>query len=166
MALMTRDLFLRRKWTLRAHDHQVVFVKRRLESVSHVMIKALLWALYVPLYPEIIVERAIDDRYKPDLVSLDRQGRPIFWGEAGKVGAQKIESLARRYRRTHFAIAKWDQRLVPLAELVSDALRGVRRDAPFDLISFPADSAERFIDERGEIVIDFEDIEWLRVDGV
>lgn len=163
MGNMTRDLLLRRKWTLRAHDRQIVFVKRRLESASHVITKALLWALYVPLYPEIMIERAIDDRYKPDLVALDCDGRPVFWGEAGEVGAPKIASLARRYRRTHLAIAKWDQRLSQISELMGDALRGVRRQAPFDLISFPADSAERFIDERGEIVIDFEDIEWLRL---
>jgi hypothetical protein len=130
MAFMTRDLFLRHKWTLRAHGHQVVFVKRRLESAGHVVTKALLWALYVPLYLEIMVERPIDDRYKPDLFSLDRYGRPIFWCEAGEVGARKIESLARRYRRTLLAVAKWDQRLAPLAELVSDTLGGMRRQAP------------------------------------
>ena len=49
---MTDELFLRRKWTLRAHDRQVVFVKKSYESDTHVLMKALLWALYLPDVPK------------------------------------------------------------------------------------------------------------------
>ena len=110
---MTDELFLRRKWTLRAHGRQVVFVKKPYESDTHVLMKALLWALYLPAYPELTVEIAIGDRYKPDVVALDARGEPGFWGEAGDVTTAKIRSLARRYRDTHFALAKWDTRLEP-----------------------------------------------------
>jgi hypothetical protein len=160
---MSKELFLRRKWTLRAHGEQVVFVKKRLESTEHVLMKALLWALYLPLYPDVRVEVGIGDRYKPDLVSLDRWQRPRFWGEAGEVGAQKIESLSRRYRRTHFAMAKWDAQLTPFVDLVGEALQDLSRSAPFDLLAFPADSAERYVDERGEITIRFDDLDWVRL---
>jgi len=34
---MTQDLFLRRKWTLRAHGQQVVFVERANERTAHVI---------------------------------------------------------------------------------------------------------------------------------
>jgi len=68
--------------------------------------KALLWALYLPHYPELTVEISIGDRYKPDVVALDAQGSPVFWGEAGQVGLTKIRSLLRRHRRTHFAIGQ------------------------------------------------------------
>jgi hypothetical protein len=162
---MTRNLFLRRKWTLRAHGEKVVFVKRSVESARHVVMKALLWALYLPQYPDLVVEISIGDRYKPDVVSLDRWGDPRFWGEAGEVGVDKIRSLVRRYRRTHFALAKWDTALDPYTDLVAPILEDVRREAPFDLIAFTADSAERFIDDSGEITVSFDDLDWVRFPG-
>ena len=159
---MTDDLFLARKWTLRAHGRQVVFAKRPNEKASHVLMKAFLWALYLPEYPGLVVELPVGDRYRPDVVGLDDTQRPVFWGESGEVSATKIESLARRYRDTHFAIAKWDAKLEPHAALVERSLGRFRRSAPFDVITFPADSAERFIEE-GEIRVTHEDLDWLRI---
>lgn len=163
--MMSGEQSLRRKWTLRAHGEQVVFVKKSNERTAHVVMKALLWALYLPQYPDMAVEIRIGDRYKPDVVSLDERGRPRFWGEAGAIGAQKIDSLARRFRDTHFAIGKWDTGLAPFIDLVSDALAGRTRSAPCDLIRFPADSAERFIDEWGNIHVTHDDLEWVRLGG-
>ena len=160
---MTGDLYLRRKWTLRAHGHQVVFVKKPLESVEHVVMKALLWALYLPEYPALTVEVAVGDRYKPDVVALDGRGEPVFWGEAGDVSVQKIRSLSRRYRSTHFAIGRWEARVEPMAELVWMAIAGLDRSAPFDVICFPADSTERFMDDDGEIHVSHADLGWRRL---
>jgi hypothetical protein len=160
---MTPDLQLRRKWTLRAHGKQVVFVKKAYERSAHVLMKAFLWALYLPTYPDLVVEIRAGDRYKPDVVSLDDRGQPRFWGEAGHVGVDKVRSLARRYRDTHFAIAKWDTRLEPLIDIVSDALQGLERSAPFDLLRFPPDSAERFVDERGHIHVAHANLQWTRL---
>lgn len=160
---MVDDLWLRRKWTLRAHDRQVVFVKKINERREHVLLKAFLWALYLPAYPDLVVEIRVGDRYKPDVVSLDRQGQPRFWGEAGRVGVEKLRSLARRYSDTHFAIAKWDTRFQPFVTVVADALGGLRRSAPFDLLNFPADSFERFVDERGHIHLTHADLEWTQL---
>jgi hypothetical protein len=111
----------------------------------------------------LTVEVGVGDRYKPDLVSLDPYGSPRFWGEAGRIGVDKIRSLARRYRHTHFAIAKWDTRLAPYIGIVNEALAGLRRSAPFDLLNLPADSAERFIDDRGHVSVRHEDLEWVRL---
>ncbi len=160
---MTDDLHLRRKWTLRAHGRQVVFVKKPVESTEHVVMKALVWALYLPQYPELVVEIKIGDRYKPDVVALDSTGEPVFWGEAGEVSTAKIRSLARRYRRTHFALAKWGAPLGPLAEIVGRATKGLDRTAPFDLIAFPQDAVERFIDDDGVIHVQTDDLTWLRL---
>ncbi len=60
---MTDELRLRRKWTFRAHGRQVVFVKEPVESTEHVVMKALLWALYLPDYPGLTVEVGIGDRF-------------------------------------------------------------------------------------------------------
>jgi hypothetical protein len=160
---MTDELFLRRKWTLRAHGRQVVFVKKPYESATHVLMKALLWALYLPDYPELTVEIPIGDRYRPDVVALGARSEPIFWGEAGDVTTAKIRSLVRRHRGTHFALAKWDTRLDPLIAIVEDALTGLNRRAPFDLISFPPDAADRFVDDDGAIRINRADLTWVRL---
>jgi hypothetical protein len=156
-------MILPRKWKLTAHDQRVVFQKGFNESAEHVVMKALLWALYLPTYPDITVEIRIGDRYKPDLVSLDTLNQPRFWGEAGKVGVDKIRSLTRRYRDTHFVIAKWNQRIDTLEAIVSAAIGGHERNAPFDLIRFPANSYERFIDAVGNVNLSHDDIEWLQL---
>src|SRR5262245_53595438 len=162
---MSSELLLRRKWTLKAHGRQVVFVKRPNEQASHVLMKALLWGLYLPEYPELAVEIPVGDRYKPDVVARGPDQRPLFWGEAGQVNTQKIRSLARRYRDTHFAIAKWASRLETHRTVVEKVLAGLPRRAPFDLIVFGADSAERFVDDDGCIRISHADLEWIRLHG-
>jgi hypothetical protein len=83
---MDPDLKLRRKWTLRAHGHQMVFVKKPFESDMHVLTKAFIWALFLPAYPNLSVEIPVMGRYKPDVVQFDDNGEPIFWAEAGQVG--------------------------------------------------------------------------------
>jgi hypothetical protein len=160
---MRSDLLLRRKLTLRANSpvgsQKVVFVKKKQEGIEHVLMKAFLWALYLPTYPEIAVEVPIGDRYKPDLVQLDARGEPVFWGEAGKVSADKTASLLRRYPDTHFALAKWATPLAPFVELVEEALDGRPRRAPFDLLRLPPDAGERFIADDGTITLGFDDVE-------
>lgn len=150
---------LRRKWTLRAHGKKVVFIKKSNERAEHVLMKAFLWALYLPQYPDLLVEVRIGDRYKPDIVSIDANTDPRFWGEAGQVGLAKIRSLIRRYPHTHFVLAKWDTNLAPYVKLVRESLEGIERTAPFELIRFPSNSVERFIDHHDRITIRTDDIE-------
>jgi hypothetical protein len=138
-------LALSRKWTLRAHGRQVVVVKKRRERASHVLIKAFIWALYLPEYPDLKIEVGIGGRYTPDVVQLDQRGRPVFWGEAERVSLKKTRALVARFPSTHLVFGKW---AAPLA--------------PVDLIRFPAESAARFMDGDGRITIDFADLEWRR----
>lgn len=165
---MTSPILSRRKWMLRAHGQHIVVVKGTRERFSHPLMKALLWALYLPEYPNISIEIHIGDKYKPDVIAYPpgvplRQGEPVFWGEAGQTSRDKIRSLVRRYKHTHFALAKWDMPLEPYTRIVSEALAGVQRSAPFDIISFAADSAERFIDDDGYVHINHADLTWVRL---
>ncbi len=163
---MTSELELRRKWTLRAHGEQVVFVKKPIEHTHHVLMKAFLWALYLPEYPQIKVEYAIGDRYKPDVIALhpsDPQAGPLFWGEAGQVSENKIRSLVRRYRHTHFAIAKWKTGLHHVQANVEAALKGIRLQAPIDLLIFPEESADLFLRDDGQIEVTHSDLSWVRL---
>ncbi len=155
---------LRRKLTLRAHGDQVVFVKRAQERIEHVWMKAFLWALYLPDYPDLSVEVDVDDKYKPDVVTMDpRRGRPRFWGEAGHVGPEKIAALVERYPAMHFAIAKWDRSLTDVKERTETAVHKVDRTAPIDLLRFPPDSADRFVDTKGRISLDWDEVSWTQV---
>ena len=134
---------LRRKLTVRARGRTLVLVKRAEESGEHVVQKALLWLRYLPRYPELRVEQHLPfpSRYKPDLYALDASGgRPVFWGECGVVSAEKLRTLLRTHPDCHFAFSKWATRLDLFAALVDDALGGVRRRAPVELIGFPTDA--------------------------
>jgi hypothetical protein len=157
------NVIVPRKRLLRAHGKKVVFARGYNESGEHVLMKALLWALYLPQYPDLTVEIRIGDRYKPDVVSLNEQGQPRFWGEAGQVSVQKIRSLARRYPDTHFAMGKWDTNLEPVIEIVKEALERTTRHAPFDVLRFPPDSGVRFIDSDGNVSVSHEDLKWIRL---
>jgi hypothetical protein len=160
---MQEDRFLRRKWTLQAHGEKVIFIKSSGERGEHVVMKILLWALYLPQYPDMSVEIRIGDRYKPDVVALNAENEPLFWGEAGMVGKDKIEKLVKRYRNTHFAMSKWNTNLDPYIEMVEQAVSGIQRAAPFDLLRFAPDSVERFITDTGEVHVTHDDLEWVRI---
>jgi hypothetical protein len=142
---------LRRKLTVRAHGRTLVLVKRPEESGEHVVQKALLWVRYLPAYPELRVEQHLPfpSRYKPDLYALDATGqRPVFWGECGVVSADKLRALLRGHPGCHFAFSKWNARLDLFAALVDDALAGVRRTAPVELLGFPPE-ADGWLDADG-----------------
>jgi hypothetical protein len=79
------------------------------------------------------------------------------------VSPSKIRSLVRRYRETHLALAKWDTDLDPFVETVTGAIDAFDRRAPFDLLRFPSDSADRFIGGRREITVAHKDLDWVRL---
>jgi hypothetical protein len=152
------ELYLRRKLTFSAHGRTLVLIKHANEKLEHRLMMALLWALYLPQYPELRIDVPIAARYRPDLVQLDPDRRPVFWGEAGEVGAEKLRFLCARYPGTHLIFAKWAANLQPFATQIEMALRNARRSAPIELIGFDAD-AMRFVGPNGAIAIDPGDVE-------
>ncbi|MEL7432999.1 MAG: hypothetical protein AAFN11_03545 [Chloroflexota bacterium] len=163
-------IFSRRRWKLYAQGQPIVVKHGRNERFVHPLMKAFIWALYLPDYPTASIEIRIGDKYKPDVVAFadapavfEVNPPPLFWGEAGRVGKDKIHSMVRRFPTTHFAMSKWDTGLSPYVDLVQEALDGVTREAPFDLISFPEDS-KRLVDNDGNISITFDDVTWQRLE--
>lgn len=146
---------LRRKVTVRAAGSTLVLIKRPGETAAHVVQKALLWARYLPEYPTLRVEVpfAGRERYKPDLLALDAAGAPLFWGECGVVGLEKLARLIARFRDTHLAFSKYAASLAPFAAAIDEAVRGVRRTRPVELIGFP-DDADGWIGAGGAIALD------------
>lgn len=142
---------MRRKWRFKVGDSGHVFVKRHEERTEHVLMKAFLWALYREAYPELIIEPPLIGRFRPDLVSVTRDGHPVFWAEAGHVGRQKLARLLRKYPACHFAFAKWNTDLRTVERWIRREAGKAGLSRPVDLIGFPADSAERFIDGDGRL---------------
>ena len=171
---MPSDLALRRTLTVRspADGEKLVLVKKRGESIEHVLMKAALWVLYRPAYPDVRVEVPIGDAYKPDLVALAPppgglaygDPEPVFWGEAGKVSAQKWVSLLRRFPDTHFALARWNERLAPHAAIIQKALGDRARRGPIDLIRVPGD-VERHLQRDGTFDLTTHDVERIRLES-
>ena len=165
---MASDLRLRRRLTVRSADGgKLVLVKKRGESIEHVLTKAVLWALYRERYPGLAVEVTVGDVYKPDLVMVAPPPggraygpeRPVFWAEAGKVSEAKWRSLFRRFPETHFVAARWT-RLAPHEATLRRALDGRRRRAPLELLGLGdparflgADGVVRVPDPRIEHVV-------------
>ena len=77
---MDSDLLLRGKYTFRVGGQKLVLVKKSVESLRHVEMKALLWALYLSTYHQLQVEVLIGYKYKPDLV----QSGPVPAREHGE----------------------------------------------------------------------------------
>lgn len=166
---MLSPVLNRRRWKLYAHNQHIVVKYGMGERLVHPLMKAYLWALYLPDYPSASIEIRIGDKYKPDVIAFASQPavyevnpQPLFWGEAGRTGKDKIHSIVKRFPDTHFAMSKWDARLDPYVDLVSEALKDVTRNAPFDIISFP-EATEQCVDNDGNITIGFEDIDWIRL---
>jgi len=160
---MDPTLLLRGKYTFRSAGRKLILVKKPVESVRHVVMKALLWALYRPCYPEIAVEVPIGGKYKPDLVQTGPQG-PVFWGEAGTVSTAKLRRILKRFSRTHFALAAWGGQLSVRETRIRRELRGISRAAPVDIIRFSTDADGRFVATDGTIGISHDDVDWLRID--
>jgi hypothetical protein len=159
---MDSELALKGKFTFEVGGRKLILVKKPVESLNHVVMKALLWALYLPVYPRLQVEVGIGAKYKPDLVQTDAQ-TIVFWAEAGSVGTRKLTYLLKRYPATHLVWATWNQSLAPLATRVERRRKGLNRRAPLDLIRFPGDADRRFIDRRGAIGIRHADLDWRRL---
>lgn len=168
---MAGRFILPRKIKLSAHGQHMVFSKGPREREAHVLMKIFVWSLYLPTYEDLSVEVKVGDRYKPDVVSVDEMaavtnanGRFRFWGESGRVGRDKIFSLAKRFPTTHFAIAKWETNLRPLESTVREAVSARLRTAPFDLLRFQSGDAERFINKEGVVSLTHDDLsDWVRI---
>ena len=162
LALMDSDLLLRRKYTFRVGNRKIILVKKSVERQRHIVMKALLWALYLPEYPELQIEIPIGNKYKPDLVQLE-SGSPQFWGEAGSISTQKLRRTLKRFSHTHFAFAIWGSELNQLETRIRRQTKGVKRFSPVDIIRFSPDAGQQFIDDHGRISVHHSDLEWRRI---
>ena len=133
---------LRRKYTFRFDGRKIVFIKKSGETEDHVLGKAVLFALFHPLYPDLTVEIPVGGRFKPDVVSLGPEGEPLFWGESGTMSIRKVRELLKKRPYTRLAFLKHTPNIDSfIKEYRRAAGSGVlaKRTAPAELIGRPAD---------------------------
>jgi hypothetical protein len=136
---------------LKSHGQQVSLRKTPGESINHVVLKGLLWALMLPLYRDAVhVERDIGLRYRPDVIALEGDS-VLWWGECGSVKPGKLSELATAFPQAQFSVCKFGRSdLRGFATSLISSLP--KRSLPnFEVINFPADSVERFINDYGEV---------------
>ena len=139
-----------------------VFLKKKYESLQHVLVKAVLWKLFYDDYAQLDIERDIgDSNYLPDVVALDSNiasesgttttttttpvVSPLFWGESGRMSLDKARDLCQRYPTTHIVWMRWGISMQDFIRQVAPALKSVttttnnnnRRQGRFTLAAIP-----------------------------
>ena len=174
--------------------------KKPRESLSHVLGKGVLWALFVGDYGDanqnqtIWVETNIpqEPRFTPDVVAFDnnkvptpvsrensdkrrrrqrfqphelefvKDDNPTFWGESGRMSAEKAAALAWKYPHTHFVHLRWGSQLnMDIFEDIETAVLPSlqHRTAPFEF-ALLKDKPQCFIDEDGTVLLQKKDLQW------
>ncbi len=130
------------KLTVRVGQRKHVFAKGAGESERHVLLKALLFARYVGQYPDLLVERNIGQRYKPDLVALGSHQSVRFWAESGVTSRDKVHWLVRHVRDGHLVFGRQSGASDTFPALVAEALARETRHGLVEVLSFGEDAWE------------------------
>jgi hypothetical protein len=175
---------------LTAHDGITkTLIKKREESLQHVLTKAVLWNLFLEDYgPNLQIEYDIGDPdYLPDVVSVEENNNdndnndndtpksPLFWGESGRMKVHKAVDLLQRYPETHIVHCRWGMDLESISQPLMDYLQDemlekgnllelCHRPGRFTFCALPLD-VWRFIDEEtGSIHVTKKDLQWKELD--
>ena len=96
------------------------------------------------------------------MVAFDEGNQISWWGECGSVKASKLNDLMEAFPNARISVAKWGRSdLRGYASNLRSELNvpADGRAVPFELISFPADSIDRFIAADGELTVAFNDLQ-------
>ena len=158
---------------LKANGVTKVLQKNRMESIQHVLTKAVLWKVFMDEYPHLQIELDVGDPdYLPDVVQLDdSEGMPIFWGEAGRVKPHKAIELLQRYPDTHIVHCRWGMEIEQFQTPVLEAIEEMQEEAgsnftlparsrPFQFCSIPFE-VWKFVDEDTmSLDVTKDDLKW------
>ncbi|KAG7356181.1 hypothetical protein IV203_000867 [Nitzschia inconspicua] len=151
--------------------------KKRMESLQHVLTKAVLWKLFYDDYDRMDIECDIGDPdYLPDVVGWNgMEPLPLFWGESGRMKPHKALDLMQRYPHARIVHCRWGMEIDtfarPMLEFLLQQHEEGRLDHPgnwwhgtFTFASLPQDVWRFFDEETGEISVTKEDLEWKDLD--
>mmetsp|Transcript_5945 Transcript_5945/g.12736 ORF Transcript_5945/g.12736 Transcript_5945/m.12736 type:complete len:278 (+) Transcript_5945:79-912(+) len=155
--------------------------KKRMETLQHVLTKAMIWKLFMDEYPDLAIELDIGDPdYLPDVIgfSTTKSGTKngnstevAFWGESGRMKVHKALDLMRRYPNAHIVHCRWaidiDAIMAPFIEYLETELIDEDTswwEGQFSFASLPLE-VWKFIDEdTGTILIERSDLKWKQLD--
>lgn len=138
------------KLTIRVGDRKVVLRKHAGESERHVLLKAIVFALYADQYPNLTIEYSAGLKYKPDLVAFDEAGRISFWAECGETSPTKIRWLIRTMREGHLVFARQAGARDTFPEIVARAVSEFPRHGLIQVLQF-GDEAWTVVQRDGTI---------------
>jgi hypothetical protein len=164
------------KLNLTANGVTKTLEKKRMETLQHVLTKAMIWKLFMDEYPDLEIELDIGDPdYLPDVVgtstTTSNHTEISFWGESGRMKVHKALDLMRRYPNAHIVHCRWgidvESFMGPFTEYLETELQDEDTSwwkGKFSFASLPLEVWE-FIDEStGTILIERSDLEWRELD--
>lgn len=150
--------------------------KKRMETLQHVLTKAMIWKLFMDEHPNLEIEMDIGDPdYLPDVVGTTttamNQTEICFWGESGRMKVHKALDLMRRYPNAHIVHCRWsipiDSYMGPFIEYLETALADEDTSwwkGKFSFASLPLEVWDFIDEETGTILIERKDLEWKHLD--
>ena len=150
--------------------------KKRMETLQHVLTKAMIWKLFMDEYPNLEIEMDIGDPdYLPDVVGTrttpSNETEILFWGESGRMKVHKALDLMRRYPNAHIVHCRWsisiDSFMAPFVEYLETELKHEDTSwwkGKFSFASLPLEVWEFIDEDTGNILIERDDLEWKQLD--
>ncbi len=128
------------------HRDKRVLGADRSELPWHIALKLL--GLLLFFEPQLQVERGIGWHYKPDLLSLDPEGRVRLWIDCGNISVRKVDRVANKVGGAgRFALLRRQRQD---AELLLRSLEGrVRHPERVEVLHFDDGFVDRFAGALG-----------------
>ncbi len=92
------------------------------ESYTHILLKALGYAMFAPRFPSLAIEQRVGLRYKPDLVARAADGRFLFWGECGMNALRKTVWLLKHAGVEQLVLFKLERNTTRLTDQLRAAI--------------------------------------------
>jgi hypothetical protein len=161
---------------LTANGVTKTLLKKRMETLQHVLTKAMIWKLFMDDYPNLEIELNIGDPdYLPDVVgtttTTSNHTEISFWGESGRMKVHKALDLMRRYPSAHIVHCRWgievESYMGPFIEYLETELYDEDTSwwrGKFSFASLPLKVWEFIDEDTGTILIERSDLEWQELD--
>ena len=124
------------------HDFNLAGKRMRLwqragESYEHILMKALGYAMFAPVYPNLEIETRVGLRYKPDLIAYNEKGDFAFWGECGQNAIRKTHWILKHTRTEKMVLFKISASAHQLIKQIREEIpEKYRADGKLTLINF------------------------------
>jgi len=146
----------------------VTLYKNGGEGMPHIIMKLLAYFWFY--HPDLKIEKAANQNWKPDLVRFDLRGEPVQWIDCGETKRHKLDRISTRNKKTNIHIVKKSQKeLLTYKEVVERTLRHPERVKYFAPDLEFVDALEKLIFGRHKLIVTVLgelDFIYLDIDGV